>query len=31
LAGEFVEITTDGRVVRLSGTRINEALGKAGR
>jgi hypothetical protein len=31
MAGEFVEITNDGRVVRLSGTRINEALGKAGR
>jgi hypothetical protein len=31
MAGEFVEITNDGRVVRLSGTRLNEALGKAGR
>jgi hypothetical protein len=31
MAGEFVEITNDGRVVRLSGTRINEAMGKAGR
>jgi hypothetical protein len=31
MAGEFVEITNDGRVVRLSGTRINEALNKAGR
>jgi hypothetical protein len=31
MAGEFVEITNDGRVVRLSGTRINEAMNKAGR
>lgn len=31
MAGEFVEITNDGRVVRLSGTRLNEAIGKAGR
>jgi hypothetical protein len=26
LAGEFVDLTNDGRVVRLSGTTLNEAL-----
>jgi hypothetical protein len=26
LAGEFVELTNDGRVVRISGTTLNEAL-----
>ena len=31
MAGEFVEITNDGRVVRVSGTTLNEALRKAGR
>ena len=31
MAGEFVEITNDGRVVRLSGTSLNEGLRKAGR
>jgi len=29
LAGEFVELTNDGRVVRVSGTSINEATRKA--
>jgi len=28
LAGEFVELTNDGRVVRISGTTLNEALKK---
>ena len=27
-AGEFVELTNDGRVVRISGTSVNEALSK---
>jgi hypothetical protein len=31
MVGEFVEITNDGRVVRVSGTSLNEALRKAGR
>jgi hypothetical protein len=26
MAGEFVELTNDGRVVRISGTSVNEAL-----
>ena len=29
LAGEFVELTNDGRVVRLSGTSLNQALRNA--
>jgi hypothetical protein len=31
MAGEYVELTNDGRVVRVSGTSLNEAVGKAGR
>jgi len=29
MAGEFVELTNDGRVLRLSGTSLNEATRKA--
>jgi hypothetical protein len=29
LSGEFVELTNDGRVVRLSGTTLNDLLGRA--
>jgi len=29
MQGEFVDLTNDGRVVRLSGTSLNEALGNA--
>ena len=31
MAGEYVELTNDGRVVRLSGTSLNEMMRKAGR
>jgi hypothetical protein len=31
MAGEYVELTNDGRVVRLSGTSVDEAVRKAGR
>ena len=31
LAGEYVELTNDGRVVRVSGTSLNESLRRAGR
>jgi hypothetical protein len=31
MAGEYVELTNDGRVVRLSGTTLNEAVRRAGR
>lgn len=31
MVGEYVELTNDGRVVRVSGTSLNEAMRKAGR